>query len=155
MSSASDNTPIALTNGAVMAAGETISGSVSGSSSVAVHGSTAAVLVDPTFTLRQIAWICVGMQLKLEWNGSGGSQMIGVYGGNGRLDYRNTMGGIPLSTSGNALDVLGDIKYTSIGHTSGDTAAFWVEVGKGDSFNIPNFDGNAFLGYDSYRTGNH
>ena len=151
VSSGTDNTPIAMTNGAVMAADETISGSVSGTSSAAVHGSTAAALVDPTFTVRQVAWSCSGMAIKLEFDGSDSEQMIGVYSGGGRLDYRNFMGGIPMSASGNSSDVLGDVQYSTVGHSSGDTATLWVEIGKGDSFNTPNFEGNGNLGYAHNR----
>ena len=147
VTSASNNEPIALTNGAVPANDETITGSVSGASSAAVHGSTDAALVDPTFTVRQVAWSCAGMSIKLELDGSDSEQMVGVYGGGGRLDYRHMMGGIPMSASGNASDVLGDVQYTTIGHSSGDTGTVWMEIAKGDSFNTPNFEGNGNLGY--------
>ena len=73
--------------------------------------------------------------------------MIGLYTGNGNLDYRHTMGGIPMSATGNSSDVLGDIQYTTIGHASGDTGTVWMEIAKGDSFNTPNFEGNGNLGY--------
>jgi hypothetical protein len=151
VSSGTDNTPIAMTNGAVMGTDETISGSVSGTSSAACHGSTAAALVDPTFTVRQVSWSCAGMSIKLEFDGSDSEQMIGVYGGGGRLDYRHMMGGIPMSAAGNASDVLGDVQYTTVRHTSGDTASVWVELAKGDSFNTPNFEGNGNLGYAHNR----
>ena len=148
VTSATNNEPIALTNGAVPANDETISGSVSGTSSAAVHGSTAPALVDPTFTVRRVAYsISGGMSFKIEFDGSSSEQMIGLYTGNGNIDYRHTMGGIPMSASGNSSDVLGDVQYTTIGHASGDTGTVWMEIAKGDSFNTPNFEGNANLGY--------
>ena len=88
VTSASNNEPIALTNGAVPATGETITGSVSGASSAAVHGSTAPALVDPTFTVRRVAYsISGGMSFKIEFDGSSSEQMIGLYTGNGNIDY--------------------------------------------------------------------
>ena len=146
--SASNNEPIALTNGAVPANDETITGSVSGASTAAVHGSTAPALVDPTFTVRRVAYsISGGMSFKIEFDGSSSEQMIGLYTGNGNIDYRHTMGGIPMSASGNTSDVVGDVQYTTIGHSSGDTGTVWMEIAKGDSFNTPNFEGNGNLGY--------
>ena len=148
VTSATNNEPIALTNGAVPANDETISGSVSGTSSAAVHGSTSPELVDPSFTVRRVAYsISGGMSFKIEFDGSSTEQMIGLYTGNGNLDYRHTMGGIPMSATGNSSDVLGDIQYTTIGHASGDTGTVWMEIAKGDSFNTPNFEGNGNLGY--------
>ena len=105
-------------------------------------------MVDPSFTVRRVAYsISGGMSFKIEFDGSSTEQMIGLYTGNGNLDYRHTMGGIPMSATGNSSDVLGDIQYTTIGHASGDTGTVWMEIAKGDSFNTPNFEGNGNLGY--------
>ena len=37
----------------------------------------------------------------------------------------------------------------------GDTYLIGLEIQKVSGFNLPNFEQNARLGYDAYRTGNH
>ena len=51
--------------------------------------------------------------------------------------------------------VLGDLGVTTVGVASADTYLIGLEIQKISGFNLPNFEQNAFLGYDSYRTGNH
>ena len=55
----------------------------------------------------------------------------------------------------NSGGLLGDLGVTTVGVASADTYLIGLEIQKISGFNLPNFEQNAFLGYDSYRTGNH
>ena len=59
------------------------------------------------------------------------------------------------AAAGNSGGVLGDVGVTTVGVAAADTYLIGLEVQKISGFNLPNFEQNAFLGYDSYRTGNH
>ena len=59
------------------------------------------------------------------------------------------------AAAGNSAGVLGDVGVTTVGVASGDTYLIGLEIQKKSGFNLPNFEANSLLGYDSYRTGNH
>ena len=60
-----------------------------------------------------------------------------------------------MAAAGNSGGVLGDVAVTTVGVAQHDTYLIGLEIGKKSGFNLPNFEQNAFLGYDAYRTGNH
>ncbi len=161
--SASDATALGWASGVATAVGtgKTLTGTVSGLSSTTTHGSTALAITAKEVNLRHIWWdLASGItHCRIFFDGSGTEQTL-MYlrgGSTGAWNLAEVFGSALTmgAAAGNSGGVLGDLGVTTIGVAAADTYFIGLEVQKKSGFNLPNFEQNAFLGYDSYRTGNH
>ena len=161
--SASDSTALGWASGVATAVGtgKTLTGSVSGLSSTTTHGSTALAITAKEVNLRNIWWdIAAGItHVRIFFDGSGTEQTL-MYlrgGSTGAWNLAEVFGSALTmgAAAGNSGGVLGDLGVTTVGVAQHDTYLIGLEIQKISGFNLPNFEQNAFLGYDSYRTGNH
>ena len=160
---AADATPLGWASGVATAVGtgKSLTGTVSGLSSTTTHGSTALAITAKEVNIRHIWWdLASGItHCRIFFDGSGTEQTL-MYlrgGSTGAWNLAEVFGGALTmgSAAGNSGGVLGDVGVTTVGVASGDTYTIGLEIGKISGFDKPNFEQNAFLGYDSYRTGNH
>jgi len=161
--SASDATALGWASGVATAVGtgKTLTGTVSGLSSTTTHGSTALAITAKEVNLRHIWWdLASGItHCRIFFDGSDTEQTL-MYlrgGSTGAWNLAEVFGSSLTfgAAAGNSGGVLGDLGVTTIGVAQHDTYFIGLEVQKKSGFNLPNFEQNAFLGYDSYRTGNH
>ena len=76
-------------------------------------------------TINKIWWQCTGMSVKIEFDATANVLAIGVSeDSNGYHDYSN-FSGIP-NNAGSG--VTGDLDFTTVGHTSGDTYMVVLEL---------------------------
>ena len=60
-----------------------------------------------------------------------------------------------IDATGDSGEVLGDIQFSTVGHTSGDSYTIWVEIKKTGGYEIPQYEQNSTLGYPvDYLLGN-
>ena len=164
VTSATDITPLAWTAETATDVGveKTLTGGVSGLCTATTHASTRLAIASPTINLRKLWWnLPSGIDYtRIYFDGSDTELTIAyLVAGNGYINYAgggNHIGAIGMgSAAGNSSNVLGDVSVTTVGVAQHDTYLIGLEIGKKSGFNLPNFEANSLLGYDSYRTGNH
>ena len=133
----------ALTTGTV---GDDILGSVTGLH-LDIVGTVAAPSPAYSVIINKIQWICNGMSVNVEWDGSTTETLIAGLNGNGVYNGSNLeFPAIPIDAVGNSGNVLGDIQFTTVGATSGDTYTIWIELSKMTGFDAPRYEENNRLG---------
>ena len=133
--------------------GDAVSGGVSGNNT-----RTYASIAEATHevAISKIQWICNGMSVIVEYDGSGAEAVIAQLSGNGVYNGAGLeFPVLPINATGDSGNVLGDIQFTTVGHTSGDSYTIWMEIKKGGGYDIPQYENNSTLGYPvDYLLGN-
>ena len=140
-----------------MSAGDAIDGGVSGSHTETVANSGNFTELDYDVIVNKMQWICNGMQVNVEWDGSTAETLIAGLSGNGVYNGNNLeFPAIPINASGDSGNVLGDIQFSTAGAASGDTYTIWIELSKKPSgYNTPHYEHNSTLGFPvDYKVGN-
>ena len=133
---------------------DAVSGGVSGSNT-----RTYSSIAEQDFELlvTKIQWICNGMTVIVEWDGSTAEKVIAQLSGNGIINMPGTeWPGIPSNATGDSGAVLGDIQFTTVGHSSADSYTVIMECKKqAPGYDYPAYEENARLGYRvDYLLGN-
>ena len=133
---------------------DAVSGGVSGSNT-----RTYSSIAEQDFELlvTKIQWICNGMTVIVEWDGSDAEKVIAQLSGNGIINMPGAeWPGIPNNATGDSGAVLGDIQFTTVGHSSADSYTVIMECKKQASgYDYPAYEENASLGYRvDYALGN-
>ena len=141
-------------------ADKTISGSISGASTITTHGSTAIAGVTYNVTLEKLQWhttsgagATAGMEVTIEWDGSSSEALIAVITGSGKIDFARHYASVAINASGDTSDVLGDVQFTTVGHGTGETYLILMDFKKRSGFDRPVFGRNVELGYESMQGG--
>ena len=125
---------------------DAVSGGVSGSNT-----RTYSSIAEQDFELlvTKIQWICNGMTVIVEWDGSDAEKVIAQLSGNGIINMPGTeWPGIPNNATGDSGAVLGDIQFTTVGHSSADSYTVIMECKKqAPGYDYPAYEENASLGY--------
>jgi hypothetical protein len=133
--------------------GDAVSGGVSGSNT-----RTYSSIAEQDFNVlvTKIMWITNGLQVAIEWDGSGSEAYIAELSGNGSWSMPgNEWPGIGINASGDSGNVLGDIQFSTTGHGSGDSYTIIMELKKQSGYDIPAYEQNNILGYPvDYLLGN-
>ena len=133
--------------------GDAVSGGVSGSNT-----RTYSSIAEQDFNVlvTKIMWICNGLQVGIEWDGSGSEAYIAELIANGIWSMpAMEWPGIGINASGDSGDVLGDIQFSTTGHASGDSYTVIMELKKQSGYDIPAYEQNNILGYPvDYLLGN-
>ena len=133
--------------------GDAVSGGVSGSNT-----RTYSSIAEQDFNVlvTKIMWICNGLQVAIEWDGSGSEAYIAELAGNGSWSMPgNEWPGIGINASGDSGDVLGDIQFSTAGHGGTDSYTIIMELKKQSGYDIPAYEQNNILGYPvDYLLGN-
>ena len=133
--------------------GDAVSGGVSGNNT-----RTYSSIAEQDFNVlvTKIMWICNGLQVAIEWDGSGSEAYIAELSGNGSWSMPgNEWPGIGINASGDSGNVLGDIQFSTTGHGSGDSYTIIMELKKQSGYDIPAYEQNNILGYPvDYLLGN-
>ena len=134
--------------------GDAVSGGVSGSNT-----RTYSSIAEQDFNVlvTKIMWICNGLQVGIEWDGSGSEAYIAELAGNGSWSMPgNEWPGIGINASGDSGDVLGDIQFSTAGHGGTDSYTIIMECKKqAPGYDIPQYEQNATLGFPvDYLLGN-
>ena len=133
---------------------DAVSGGVSGSNT-RTYSSIAEL--DFELLVTKIQWITNGMKVMIEWDGSGAEKVIAELGGNGILNMPGLeWPGIPNNATGDSGAVLGDIQFTTVGHSSADSYTVVMECKKqAPGYDYPAYEENQFVGYpNDYVLGN-
>ena len=133
---------------------DAVSGGVSGSNT-----RTYSSIAEQDFELlvTKIQWICNGMTVIVEWDGSDAEKVIAQLSGNGIINMPGLeWPGIPNNATGDSGAVLGDIQFTTVGHSSADSYTVIMECKKqAPGYDYPAYEENARLGYPvDYLLGN-
>ena len=133
---------------------DAVSGGVSGSNT-----RTYSSIAEQDFELlvTKIQWICNGMTVIVEWDGSDAEKVIAQLSGNGIINMPGLeWPGIPNNATGDSGAVLGDIQFTTVGHSSADSYTVIMECKKqAPGYDYPAYEENASLGYRvDYALGN-
>jgi hypothetical protein len=137
--------------------GDAISGAVSGANTRTLANSGALIGLEWNVLVTKIMWITNGLQVAIEWDGSGNEAYIAELSGNGSWSMPgNEWPGIGINAAGDASEVLGDIQFSTTGHASGDSYTIIMELKKqAPGFDIPAYEENTSLGYKvDYLKGN-
>ena len=140
-----------------MSNGDAIAGGVSAANTRTVANSGAFTELDYEVLVTKIQWICSGMDVIVEWDGSGAEKVLAQLSGNGVLNMPGLeWPGLPNNATGDSGNVLGDIQFTTIGHSSGDSYTIIMECKKqAPGYDIPAYEENQFVGYPvDYVLGN-
>ena len=133
--------------------GDAVSGGVSGNNT-----RTYSSIAEQDFNVlvTKIIWICNGLQVAIEWDGSGSEAYIAELIANGIWSMpAMELPGIGINASGDSGDVLGDIQFSTTGHASGDSYTVIMELKKQSGYDIPAYEQNNILGYPvDYLLGN-
>ena len=134
---------------------DAVSGGVSGSNT-----RTYSSIAEQDFELlvTKIQWICNGMTVIVEWDGSDAEKVIAELGGNGIINMPLLeWPGIPNNATGDSGAVLGDIQFTTVGHSSADSYTVIMECKKqAPGYDYPAYEENRALGYRvDYLLGNY
>jgi len=125
---------------------DAVSGGVSGSNT-----RTYSSIAEQDFELlvTKIQWICNGMTVIVEWDGSDAEKVIAQLSGNGIINMPGAeWPGIPNNATGDSGAVLGDIQFTTVGHSSADSYTVIMECKKqAPGYDYPAYEENASLGY--------
>ena len=132
-----------------MSNGDAIAGGVSAANTRTVANSGAFTELDYEVLVTKIQWICSGMDVIVEWDGSGAEKVLAQLSGNGILNMPGLeWPGLPNNATGDSGNVLGDIQFTTIGHSSGDSYTIIMECKKqAPGYDIPAYEENQFVGY--------
>ena len=133
---------------------DAVSGGVSGSNT-----RTYSSIAEQDFELlvTKIQWICSGMDVIVEWDGSTAEKVIAQLSGNGTINMPGVeWPGIPNNATGDSGAVLGDIQFTTVGHSSADSYTVIMECKKqAPGYDYPAYEENTSLGYRvDYLLGN-
>ena len=134
---------------------DAVSGGVSGNNT-RTYSSIAEQ--DYNVLVTKIMWICNGLQVGIEWDGSDNEAYIAELAGNGSWSMPgNEWPGIGINATGDSGAVLGDIQFNTTGHGSGDSYTIIMELKKqAPGYDIPAYEENASLGYRvDYVLGNY
>ena len=140
-----------------MSNGDAISGAVSGAHTETVANSGAFTELDYDLLVTKIMWITNGLQVAIEWDGSGSEAYIAELSGNGSWSMPgNEWPGIPVNASGDSGNVLGDIQFSTTGHGAGDSYTIIMECKKqAPGYDVPQYEQNARLGFPvDFKLGN-
>ena len=140
-----------------MSNGDAISGSVSGANTRTVANSGAFTELDYELLVTKIQWICSGLEVNIEWDGSSTESSIAYLAGNGIINMPGLeWPGIPNNATGDTSGVLGDIQFTTVDHAAGDGYTIIMECKKqAPGYDIPAYEENRALGYPvDYVLGN-
>ena len=140
-----------------MSAGDAIVGGVSGDHTETVANSGNFTEKDYDVLVNKIQWICNGMSVNVEWDGSTTESAIACLSGNGVYNGNNLeFPAIPINATGDTAGVLGDIQFSTVGADTGDTYTIWIELSKQPAgYDVPNYEHNTQLGYPvDYTLGN-
>ena len=133
--------------------GDAVSGGVSGNNT-----RTYSSIAEQDFNVlvTKIMWICNGLQVAIEWDGSTSEKYIAELIANGIWSMpAMEWPGIGINASGDSGDVLGDIQFSTTGHASGDSYTVIMELKKQSGYDIPAYEQNNILGYPvDYLLGN-
>jgi hypothetical protein len=133
--------------------GDAVSGGVSGNNT-----RTYSSIAEQDFNVlvTKIMWITNGLQVAIEWDGSGSEAYIAELSGNGSWSMPgNEWPGIGINASGDSGNVLGDIQFSTTDHASGDSYTVIMELKKQSGYDIPAYEQNNILGYPvDYLLGN-
>ena len=133
--------------------GDAVSGGVSGNNT-----RTYSSIAEQDFNVlvTRIMWICNGLQVAIEWDGSGSEAYIAELIANGIWSMpAMEWPGIGINASGDSGNVLGDIQFSTTGHASGDSYTVIMELKKQSGYDIPAYEQNNILGYPvDYLLGN-
>ena len=133
---------------------DAVSGGVSGSNT-RTYSSIAEL--DFELLVTKIQWITNGMKVMIEWDGSDAEKVIAELGGNGIINMPLLeWPGIPNNATGDSGAVLGDIQFTTVGHTSADSYTVIMECKKqAPGYDYPAYEENGVLGYPvDFKLGN-
>ena len=133
---------------------DAVSGGVSGNNT-RTYSSIAEQ--DYNVLVTKIMWICNGLQVGIEWDGSDNEAYIAELAGNGSWSMPgNEWPGIPINATGDSGAVLGDIQFNTTGHGSGDSYTIIMELKKqAPGYDIPAYEQNNILGYPvDFKLGN-
>jgi len=137
--------------------GDKIVGSVSGLHTETAANSGALIELDYEVLVTKIMWITNGVQVKIEWDGSGSEAVIAELNGNGSWSMPNLeWPGISNNASGDSGNVLGDIQFSTANHASGDSYTVIMECKKqAPGYDVPQYELNARLGFPvDFKLGN-
>jgi len=126
-----------------------IVGSVTGLHTRTAANSGALIELDYTVLVTKIQWVCSGLNVNIEWDGSTTETSIAFLGGNGILNMPGTeWPGITSDAAGDTSGVLGDIQFTTVNESAGDGYTIIMECKKqAPGYDIPNYEANARLGH--------
>ena len=137
--------------------GDAIVGGVSGNNTRTVANSGAFTGLVWNVLVTKIMWITNGLQVAIEWDGSGAEKYIAELSGNGSWSMPgNEWPGIPINATGDGSEVLGDIQFSTTGHAGGDSYTIIMELKKqAPGYDIPAYEENTSLGFKvDYLKGN-
>ena len=140
-----------------MSNGDAIVGGVSGSHTETVANSGAFTELDYEVLVTKIMWTTFGLQVGIEWDGSGSEAYIAELSGNGMWSMpANEWPGISNNASGDSGNVLGDIQFSTAGHGGTDSYTIIMECKKqAPGYDVPNYELNARLGFPvDFKLGN-
>ena len=140
-----------------MSNGDAISGAVSGAHTETVANSGAFTELDYDLLVTKIMWITNGLQVAIEWDGSGSEAYIAELSGNGSWSMPgNEWPGIGVNATGDSGNVLGDIQFSTTGHGAGDSYTIIMECKKqAPGYDVPQYEQNARLGFPvDFKLGN-
>jgi hypothetical protein len=137
--------------------GDAIVGGVSGTHTETLANSGNLTGLEWNVLVTKIMWICNGLQVAIEWDGSSSEAYIAELIANGIWSMpAMELPGIGINASGDTSEVLGDIQFSTTGHASGDSYTVIMELKKqGPGYDIPAYEENRALGYRvDYALGN-
>ena len=140
-----------------MSNGDAIVGGVSGTNTRTVANSGAFTGLEWNVLVTKIMWICNGLQVGIEWDGSTAEKYIAELAGNGTWSMPgNELPGIPINATGDGSEVLGDIQFSTADHGGTNSYTIIMELKKqAPGYDIPAYEENASLGYRvDYLLGN-
>ena len=140
-----------------MSNGDAIVGGVSGSHTETVANSGAFTELDYEVLVTKIMWTTFGLQVGIEWDGSGSEAYIAELSANGIWSMpAMELPGISNNASGDSGNVLGDIQFSTAGHGGTDSYTIIMECKKqAPGYDIPQYEQNAVLGYPvDFKLGN-
>ena len=133
---------------------DAVSGGVSGNNT-RTYSSIAEQ--DYELLVTKIMWTTSGLQVGIEWDGSGNEAYIAELAGNGMWSMpANEWPGISNNASGDSGNVLGDIQFSTAGHGGTDSYTIIMECKKqAPGYDVPQYEQNSTLGYPvDYLLGN-
>ena len=140
-----------------MSNGDAIVGGVSGSHTETVANSGNFTELDYEVLVTKIMWTTFGLQVGIEWDGSGSEAYIAELSGNGMWAMpANEWPGISNNASGDSGNVLGDIQFSTAGHGGTDSYTIIMECKKqAPGYDVPQYEQNSVLGFPvDYLLGN-
>jgi len=141
-----------------MSNSDAIVGGVSGTNTRTVANSGNFTGLVWNVLVTKIMWITNGLQVKIEYDGSGAEKVIAELNGNGSWSMPgNEWPGIPINATGDTSEVLGDIQFTTTDRDDAtDSYTIIMELKKqAPGYDIPAYEQNGVLGYPvDFKLGN-